>query len=448
MAIGKLAIYNLGSLGVNVDKSPLHLSEGELISAQNAIREPLGLEGGLRKRAGLTHHNANAGAGSFIGGIGLPLFLEVNTINGVTLAGGPTRSMYWGRVKRDSGALDLTEGWWKSTNGFTTPATEIVAGTPANPRGGAGGGGTNMLTLGTWNTGAPSAAVVVKNRMYYADSNYVNGTTNPSIRVFDGVFDEEFVRIPNTPTGTHPTGIATMITVGGVIYLTVADSQTTGRVFSLDPSSGVLVQLGAQFTTSKVPYSLAWHNNRLWVGTTSQAGAGLIYFFRPGIDTVWTLSRTMGIGIGVSSLASFQGQLFAGARGGGSTSGVEVMSSLGVWSNSLNGGDNSDAQGLIVFKNNLYMSFFTDVGNVGTIRKFNGSAWSIVLSGVSAKQAPLPSSWVDQGTLYFGGGGDTYAAVLVSSTDGAVWTDKTANLPMTGFPGNLAALSSFGILET
>lgn len=68
-----LRVYNLGKLGVNVDKSPIHLQDGELTKAQNAIREPLGVEGGLKNRPGLRTFNANPANGTVLGGIGVPL---------------------------------------------------------------------------------------------------------------------------------------------------------------------------------------------------------------------------------------------------------------------------------------------------------------------------------------------------------------------------------------
>jgi len=69
----KLVIYSLGEKGVNVDKDPLVLDNSELRQAQNAIRDPLGVEGGLKNRPGLVKFNASAGAGSILGGIGVPL---------------------------------------------------------------------------------------------------------------------------------------------------------------------------------------------------------------------------------------------------------------------------------------------------------------------------------------------------------------------------------------
>lgn len=68
-----LVVYNLGQGGVNVDKSSLHNDDTELRQAQNAIRDPLGVEGGLKNRPGLTKFNLVAAAGAVLGGIGVPL---------------------------------------------------------------------------------------------------------------------------------------------------------------------------------------------------------------------------------------------------------------------------------------------------------------------------------------------------------------------------------------
>lgn len=68
-----LTIYDLGKDGVNVDRSDLHILDTEVRQAQNAIHDPLGAEGGLKNRPGLTKFNSVAGAGSVVGGVGVPL---------------------------------------------------------------------------------------------------------------------------------------------------------------------------------------------------------------------------------------------------------------------------------------------------------------------------------------------------------------------------------------
>ena len=73
MATGILKIVDIGALGVNVDSDPIMLEDTELRKAQNAIRDPLGADSGLRKRPGLDVWNTSTAAGVVLGGIGVPL---------------------------------------------------------------------------------------------------------------------------------------------------------------------------------------------------------------------------------------------------------------------------------------------------------------------------------------------------------------------------------------
>lgn len=71
--VGKLEVENIGSMGVNVDADPISLQDQELRLAQNAIRDPLGADSGLRKRPGLGVWTTTAASGAILGGIGVPL---------------------------------------------------------------------------------------------------------------------------------------------------------------------------------------------------------------------------------------------------------------------------------------------------------------------------------------------------------------------------------------
>lgn len=82
-----LVVFNLGEKGVNVDKNPLAMDPAELRKAQNVIRDPLGVEGGITNRPGLVHFNTSAAAGTILGGIGVPL---LNLVTG-------SRFLYIGR---------------------------------------------------------------------------------------------------------------------------------------------------------------------------------------------------------------------------------------------------------------------------------------------------------------------------------------------------------------
>jgi hypothetical protein len=81
--------------------------------------------------------------------------------------------------------------------------------------------------------------------------------------------------------------------------------------------------------------------------------------------------------------------------------------------------------GLVVFGGNLYYADSRSNGAVTVIRKFNGTSWSTV---TSSPTTVLTISWVTNGVLFFGGGGNFLAAQLWSSPDGTTWTDRSANL--------------------
>ena len=446
MAKGKLAAYNLGSVGVMVDRSALHMEDGAFASAQNAIPDHQGHEGGIQKRPGFARFNSTAGAGTIKGGIGLAIVLNATSINGTALTGASSRKTFWARATTGT-SLGASAGWWTSTDLFATTAGTISSGTPANPRSAQiSGFGTSVLA---GYNGSPGSGVVINNRFYYAANDYTVNTSAPVIRVFDGTVDDEFLRIPLDPSTSatvYSAGILSMLAVGETIYLTTNDqvsagSGSGGRVFSLNPSTGALTQLGAKFTTDtaqddQVPYALEWYMGRLWVGTfnrNSGAGiAGRVYWIRPGIDTAWTLDHTTGdtVSRGVAFLKSFQGQLYAGSCTGGTSSVVEVRTSVGAWSTSLTVTNPITFHNAVVFENNLYTSAHDTTTNETLIKKFDGSSWSTVHTTTSgAEEVALPMCWVENGTLFFGGGGsDSGDAALLSSTDGSSWTSRTANL--------------------
>jgi hypothetical protein len=66
---GILKVYNIGAGGVNVDSDPIALEDQELRLAQNAIRDPLGTDSGLKKRPGLALFNTLSTGGPILGGI-------------------------------------------------------------------------------------------------------------------------------------------------------------------------------------------------------------------------------------------------------------------------------------------------------------------------------------------------------------------------------------------
>lgn len=57
---GKLNVYNLGDLGIDLVGSPIHILDGALTQAQNAAVSQHQGEHGLKKRFGMTKLNATA----------------------------------------------------------------------------------------------------------------------------------------------------------------------------------------------------------------------------------------------------------------------------------------------------------------------------------------------------------------------------------------------------
>jgi hypothetical protein len=70
---GKANVYTLGEYGVNRVKSPIHLIDGELLTAQNADVPFEKGNRGLRKRPGMAKHNEVAAAGPILSMINIPI---------------------------------------------------------------------------------------------------------------------------------------------------------------------------------------------------------------------------------------------------------------------------------------------------------------------------------------------------------------------------------------
>lgn len=428
--MGKISVYNLGTMGVNVDKSPIHLDDGELTQAQNAIHDVAGLEGGVRKRPGLARFNSTAGAGTVLGGIGVPLTLKTNLAG--ALAAGPSRKQFWGRRSK-SATMGTTQGWWTSVDGWTT-VVEVLSSTPSNPRSDTIPAGLLGSTFNTMN-GMPSSCAVVRNKLYYPASSYTIGTDPIPIWVYDGTEDKKFIDIPKNTGAAYGT-VMSMLVVGDNLYVTVYDDDNAvgairGRVFAVDISSGALTLQGAAFS-AEIPYCMAWFQGRLWVGTINNtSSAGTIYSILPGIETAWTLERTMASSgsIGCSMLCAYNGQLFAGSRCSGSgTNQVEVRSTTGTWSASDTvAAITPTITGAVSFNNKLLVVWVDTSLSASRVRAYNGASWSTPLA--SAANVVLDTIWVDNGVVYVGGGGENQVNKLYSSTDGTTFTDISSQVP-------------------
>lgn len=344
------------------------------------------------------------------------------------------------------------QGWFWSVEGFQGGDNVTVGGKPADPRAFVKIAGFATGNAGVFG-GSPGVGVIYNNHLIYASNDYTLGTTAPNIHVFDGRSDRELVALPNTTAGAIPKGILSMLVADGVIYISTYDSGTSaadfaGRVFKLDPLSASLTVMGdVVFTTGHLPYTLAWHMDRLWVGTNKGDGTtGKIYYLRPGIDTTWTLDYTLSsssVG-GACSMRSFQGKLMIGTDAGAAVFGkVLARSPDGTYATSDTGSGgtakvNNGFLAMAQLGDNLYVSYFNnDTTKISYIRKYTGSAWSTAYTGSGATLKPFLGMFIEANKLYAIGGGLQLQAALVNTPDGTTWSDLTAFIPgstATGIP--------------
>ena len=351
-----------------------------------------------------------------------------------------------------------TKGWWSSSEDFAGSVGLVV--TPLRPlhaRGwdkivGFATGGAAMLG------GSPGPSVMYGNHLIYASDDYTLTSSSPAIYLYDGQADKIMTRIPLTTTAAVPNAIMSMLRVGSTIFFSTYDSGTTdadfaGRVFAYYPISNVMEPVGTGFSGGEVPYALAWHMNRLWVGTNQGDGlAGKIYFFRPGIDSDWTAdydltTSTLG---GATSMVSFQGKLLVGTDNADALRGKVLARSADstyAVSDTGTGGTakvNNGYLSMVEFQSNVYASYWNpDTTAISLIRKFNGSAWSTVYTGTTATLRPFISLFVANNKLYAIGGGNNLSAALVRSTDGTTWENLT---PYLVGPTTETALPVFGLV--
>lgn len=330
---GKLNLFNLGRLGVNVDKDPIHLDDGELTQAQNVQVDTVGVLGGIRKRDGMSKLNSIALAGSVKGMIALPL------PDNAAL----TRHFYIGID--DRGGVVSGNKWRHSTDGLSWA---MITTTPAIPSSMDKFGATvvNAIFRSPW--------ISLNNKMYYGGNDYTTVTGNPTLRVWDGTTDFELTKIPQNPYAAQAAayGIVSIVPYSSrEIMITTYDENTRSRVLLIDVHDGTITHVGPETDISGdgeafslVPYVF---QGRIWYSTYNGGGgvAAGSYFIRPG-DAEWTQDS---------------------ASVGGATS-------LGY------------THGIIGFLGDLFFGLATDVGGNGVIRKRTTStgAYSTVFTATSA----------------------------------------------------------------
>ena len=437
MALGKVDVYNLGARGVNLTASPVHTEDGDVVSAQNAISNPVSEEGGLSKRGGLARLNSSALAGSVANIINVPL--------PVTL----TRTLY--------AALDLaTPMWRKSTDGTTwSNVTTVPARAQSNSKiTGAGGDqifNTHNRIVG-WNR-----------RLYYPANGYTQAAAHPSVRAFDGTNDYEVFTVPtNTAAGvdTYPDVIGDMIVHDNKLYLTVFDSGFAAtdysRVYEYDPSVGTLLQVGPGFRdgTSSVTGMasvLCSFQGRLWMGTNGGFGGGTalgqLYSIQPGYETTWTLEKSFTEGW-VQSMAVYRGKLYVAVNNAvasaSQTPKVYVRAADNTYAASVTGGTSvgtSWYSQLTVFNDLLFAAHLDNEASPdAAIKMYDGSSWTedFDISGTYAAATVAGSFLSWQSSLYYVIPAFSSAVgAILKRTSAGVWPAVDATQQLRGFLAEL-----------
>lgn len=351
-----------------------------------------------------------------------------------------------------------TGGWWFSDEDFGGGTDVIVSpSTPKHPRTWAKlspFATSGALALG----GSPAASCIFHNHIIYAGDDYTLSTDQPPLRIFDGIADRVTTNLPNTVAGAIPRAILSLLLNDGIVYLTSIDSGTTssnfaGRVFTFDPLSQTLGQIGSGFASGEVPYALAWHMDRLWVGTNKSSGAGgKVYWIRPEIDTDWTTDYTLSTSSagGVCSMLSFNGKLYVGTDNAAAAFGLVLARDTdGTYSTADTGSGgtarvNNGFYSLIQFGTNLYATYWNaDTPVIAKVRKFDGTTWTTAYTGSLLTLRPYMLTFIADNFLYVAGGGVGKRASLIRTADGTTWSDLTAYL---AGPTTETALPMYGVL--
>lgn len=362
---GKLNIYNLGEAGVDVVKSPLHEADGDLIQAQNAVADPVGLEGGIRKRDGMAKLNAVALTGAVEGAIHIPLPAP------------GTRTYYAGQ--QELSAVQPADTWFSSLDGATGWAGRA---TPSLPQAAA-------YIEAVAAQAQMQGCVSYRRRLFYV-GRIVVGNENPVIRMWDGTRDVEIARLPFPASGVRPHVAGHMWMHRGILHI-VGGISGGQQVYQIDVVTGAIVRVGPEVAGSAL-FGLSYLD-RIFIGSDPAAGNGTIRYLRNGEDT-FTVERTAAAA-GHSAYvhgAVYRGNLYVGTMGDAGTAAiVEQRTAAGVWSTSATGTSAAPTNYFTcfaVFDGNLYAVYVARGGTPELeVWKFDGTSWTVDLDIIAAGHA-------------------------------------------------------------
>jgi hypothetical protein len=353
MAEGKVNVYGLGEKGVNLVKSPLHIDDNELRSAQNAEFYLVEGQGAIRKRSGLQKINSSVLAGEITGVIGVPLPAP------------GSRSVY--------AQLNASPYFRVTTNGTTwadAAGFQSVSGSAGF-----------------------KASVMVPGRFFYL------GDTPNIVMGYDGVQEFELARF-----GASDEAVV-HCTHAGQVIVTVVDSSLVHRVFSIDPVTGEMTQVGDTSMSFQMGQCGVSYLGRVWIGGTDfNDSLAKIYSARVGTG-VWTLERTAAAAQNAYvTLGVLNGKLYAGTRvdGAGTAAIVEERTAAGAWSTSRTGSTAlvSNAYRMALVADGCLFIAYLAVGTIA-IEKFTGSVWSVDKDLTAAGEDNCIGGTVTGSTVYY-----------------------------------------------
>jgi hypothetical protein len=405
---GKLDIYNLGENGVDVVKSPLHQADGDLIQAQNAMPDPAGLEGGIRKRDGLARVNAAPLTGAIEGAINVPLPAP------------GTRTYYFGLCSQ--GGVPPANTWQSSIGGASGWTGRS---TPSLPR------AADYAFPGTAGSTMMQPCLSYRRRFYFVPDD--PAAAEPSmIRVWDGAVDSILCRIPEI-AGVE--GIPSYLWMhDGELYCAVPSAFA---VFKVDIVTGSIQRIGGSLDPD-LPYGGCAHLNGIFVwGLGNVSATGQVWRLRPG-ETSFTLDRTAAGAVSYYMHgAVFNGDLYLGTWGQAVAAVVDKrQASNDAWSASLTGAalGGSMFTAFAVFNDLLFCVYRSATELL--IKKFDGSSWTTDLDVLGAG---YPNSYpagvlAETNALFF-----AFAATEAAHPDAYVLRRTTAGVwsrPTTDANGN------------
>ena len=429
---GKINVYDLGSKGVNVVKSAVHLEDGEVTQAQNFTSDPVSSFGGVRKRDGMSKLTTGALAGAARGIIGLPL---------------PDRSaltrFFYSPYDEHGGASG--NFWFRSSDGTTWTALT----TAAQPQ--------QLSDLGGFGTAFGPGALTWcahRDKIYYPGHDYSSGL--PSIHVFDGTTDFKLVNIPrNSRDSTDPTGILSIVPYSTTeLIVSTYDSNSgtgRGRVMLLDITNGQITVLGPETDLNGgIVLRPIVYQNKIWIGTHNRSGgaSSTVRWIRPG-DVTWTTDFTSGATKGyIYGFAIFKELLYAGFGSDvGGNGQIQARSAAGTWSvvHTSDGTGASNFCGPLITNragDKIY-SFRNSVsGGANPINRIlestDGASWtlSLDLGNLATHSAPGYPILDDNGDIYWmffdpagSGSGDIYRNVS-GTWSGSLKTDSHLRGPI------------------